>query len=304
MITGSVRHLIRASRKYELPWRYGFNLAPVLSYNSAQHLLSTEAARVVAELNRRGVAITSVESLLGSGSCYPELKQAVDELESELADELSAARANANREPGTIGQKTFNRELLGSNPILDPEIIYARFALQNPILQIANAYFRMYTRLRYYNVWHTFATNGEARESQLWHYDREDRYILKVFVYFSDVDDGAGPFTYAPGTHLKKKLRRQPEFFVEGGVRRSNDRQMSEIVSPQQWVKCTGSKGTIVFADTRGYHKGGMAHEHDRVMYTCMFTSQASQSKELFKRAPAMLLPSDRQLSFALSNLK
>ena len=255
MIGNALRRLVRAGRRFELTWRYGFNLAPVLAYKFASHSLSAEANRVVGELNRSGVAITSVSDLLGSDSCYPELNQAIAALEDELRNELSAARTAAN-ETGKIGSKTFNRELLGSHPVLDPQVIYARFALQNPILQIANAYFGMYTRLRYYNVWHTFATQAEARESQLWHYDREDRQILKLFVYFSDVDDGAGPFTYADGSHPKKKLRRLPASFLEGGVRRSTDQQMAEVVPPEQWIKCTGSKGTIVFADTRGYHKG------------------------------------------------
>ena len=295
-----LRQLVRASRRFDLTWRYGFNLAPVLSYKSAPHPLSDEATRVLGDLNRFGVAITSAENLLDSNSCYLELTQAVDELEFSLADTLAAARVAGNNHE-TIGRKTFNYELLGSHPVLDPDAIYARFALQNPILQIANAYFGMYTRLRYYNVWHTFATQTEARESQLWHYDREDRHILKVFVYLADVDDSAGPFTYATGSHPKRKLPRQPAFLVEGGVRRSNDAQMAEVVPAERWMKCVGTKGTIVFADTRGYHKGGLARKRDRIMYTCMFTSQASQSQRLFELPLRFTLPSNKEMSFALS---
>ena len=77
------------------------------------------------------------------------------------------------------------------------EYPFTRLAVKSPLLQIANAYLGMYTRLRYYNIWHTFATRSKPRESQLWHRDREDLYILKVFIYLRDVDLGAGPFTYA-----------------------------------------------------------------------------------------------------------
>jgi hypothetical protein len=179
--------------------------------------------------------------------------------------------------------------------------VYARFALQDPILHVANAYFGMFTRLRYYNVWHTFATQTEARESQLWHYDREDHFILKVFVYLSDVDDGAGPFTYAAGSHLKRGLSRGPDHFVEGGVRRSTDRQMAEVASADRWIKAIGRRGTIVFADTRGYHKGGLARTHDRLMYLCMFTSQASESEELFVPGGTLEPPKDKAESFAIA---
>src|SRR5439155_21226147 len=152
-----------------------------------------ESARVVADLNRDGVAMTSASALLGWESCFDELSAEVTHLQDSLRDEIAAARSEA--EAVEIGKKTFHLQYLGSTPALDPECIYARFALQPSILRIANAYFGMLTRMRYYNVWHNFPSQAQARESQLWHRDPEDLYILKVFVYLSDVDQGAGPFT-------------------------------------------------------------------------------------------------------------
>jgi hypothetical protein len=299
IISRNLRQIARSSRSLEFTWRYLFNLQSTLTYRKTRHALSSEAARALVDLNRDGVAITNASALVGTHA-FDELKAEVDKLEKDLGDSLATARTAAS-DPEAIGSKTFNVELLGSRPVLDPDSIYARFALQDPILQIANAYFGMYTRLRYYNVWHTFATQSQARESQLWHRDREDHFILKVFVYFSDVDNGGGPFTYAKGSHPKRKLRKQPEYFLEGGVKRSDDRQMAEVVPPNQWVKGTGPKGTIIFADTQGYHKGGLARDRDRIMYTCMFTSPASESKELFELPSAILPPADRERRFALS---
>lgn len=300
MSLGKIKQLIRAGRKYELTWRYGFNLAPTLAYRINRHSTSAEAARIVAELDLNGVAITSVSALFGENSCFRELEATVRELESDLSDTLEETRQAAD-DYQSIGVKTFNVELLGSRPLLDPDNVYARFALQDPILQIANSYFGMYTRLRYYNVWHTFSTQTQPRESQLWHRDREDHFILKVFVYLSDVGDGAGPLTYAKGSHMKGRLRKQPEYFIEGGVKRSNDQQMAEVVPRERWVKAVGPHGTIVFADTHGYHKGGLARERDRIMYTCMFTSPASESKELFEIPPTVVPPPSKDQRFALS---
>jgi hypothetical protein len=271
-----------------------FNLAPTLAYRFGKQRLSGEAGRVLADLNRDGVAITSSSRLFGQNQCYEELSSAVDRLEKvDLADKIAALRAGSN-DKSTIGQKTFIFPLLGEHPLLDPETIYARFGLQKPVLQIANAYFGMYTRFRYYNVWHTFASQSEARESQLWHRDREDYLILKMFVYLSNVDKGAGPFTYAPGSHPKGKLRRAPAHFLEGNVMRSNDEQMAEAIPRERWLPCVGPKGTIVFADTRGYHRGGLARERDRLMYTCMFTSPASQSEEFFRRTVPLARPASK----------
>jgi len=261
--------------------------------------MNDEAARIVDHLNRHGIAISSVDRLFGSDSCFEELKHAVEQLETEWSDRIEQARVAAD--PGEIGQKTFILQFLGDRPDLDPQSIYARFALQPQILEIANSYFGMYTQLRYYNVWHTLRTRGPARESQLWHHDREDHLILKLFIYLSDVDAGAGPFTYAPGTHRKGRHRRASESIDEKGVKRWTDDQMSLVIPPDRWIRATGPTGTIVFADTRGYHKGGLARERDRILYTCLFTSPTSQAPELFQRPKQMLLPAGKAQARALA---
>jgi len=76
---------------------------------------------------------------------------------------------------------------------------------------------------------------------------------------------------------------------------------MAAAVPPAYWRRATGPAGTIIFADTRGYHKGGEAHEHDRIMYTCMFTSPASESREFLKRPDSISTPTTRELAFALA---
>lgn len=295
-----LRKITRAARHQEFTWRYAFNLAPSLAYRFHHRPLSGEAARVIETLNRDGMAVTSAQALLGADSLYDELEAAVGESERELAEELAGQRLNSN-DVSSLGTKTFIRQLLGSNPEFDPRSIYFRFALQQQTLDIVNAYFGMYTRLREYNVWHTFVTSVQARESQLWHRDREDLLILKMFVYMNDIDEGAGPFTYAPGTHLKGAIHKLPESYDENGVRRSTDEQMAKVVPPSKWVKAMGAKGTIIFADTHGYHKGGHATKRDRIMYTSMFTSPASESRELMARPPRPIRFPDQARMVALA---
>ena len=58
---------------------------------------------------------------------------------------------------------------------------------------------------------------------------------------------------------------------------------MDQVIPKKDWIIGTGAKGTIIFADTRGFHKGGDARKGDRLMYTCMYTSPASDSKRLLK---------------------
>ena len=297
----ALHRVARAGRNWEPTWRYLFNFSPTVKYRVAGQAPSGEAANVLNTLNRHGVAVTSVEKLLGSLSLFDELRGAVDTRERDMAPAIERARAAAAAPQTGEIKKEFIYPLLGERPTLDVSDIHLRFALETPLLAIANGYFGMYTRLRYYNVWHTFTTQGEAHSSQLWHADRDDlHYVLKVFVNMSDVDAGAGPFTYAPGTHAKGSRRRAPAYiFKEGNTTRSTDAQMAQVVPPEEWVTSMGRAGTIILADTRGYHKGGLARERDRIMYTCMFTSSTALL-ELFDRPSHLTLPANPAQAFAV----
>ena len=283
-MNGTLRSIVKPLRNNDLVWRYGFNILPSLGYTfGGESGLSHTERSVLKNLNRDGVAITDVDALFNDTSEFDRLESQVGDLIQSRKEEMNQLRARANS-VASVGEKTFNTELLESVLTVDPMDHFCRFALNSSFLNVANAYLRMYAKLRYYNVWYTFASSGEARESQLWHFDREDNYILKVFVYLRDVYDGAGPFTYAPQTHRKGAFwNRLPEAHFENNVRRSTDEQMHAVVPREKWIRATGKKGTIIFADTRGYHKGGEARSDDRLMFTCMFTSPTSDSKELLK---------------------
>lgn len=276
-------NLVRTIRRTAIYWRLWSNLLPTLRFfMDRKRYLSDEARRVVGELDLNGIAVTSADKLLDDDLVL-ELGQAAAKLLAQRAEDILKMKEMADID-FSIGQKTFNLELLGSEIEFDPESVFARVALSEPFLHIANAYLRMTAKLRYYNVWITAASSGRARESQLWHFDREDNYILKAFFYLDDVDEGTGPFTYALATHRCGAHRSiKPEYDLEGGVRRTTDKQMAAVYPRERWRIGTGKKWTIVFADTRGYHKGGEARTKERLMFTCMFTSPASESKELLK---------------------
>jgi phytanoyl-CoA dioxygenase PhyH len=277
----SPRSLLRPLKKTHLFWRYVSNLSSTFHHRIGSKVnVSPIEENVLQRLNADGIAFTSVEDLFGNDPDFAALEQAVNGLIERRKDEIASLKDRAAE--SEIGSKTFNLEVLGSEVAFDQNSIFARVALNKRLLNIADSYFQLCTQLRYYNVWKTFASSGSARESQLWHFDREDNYILKVFLYLDDVDEGAGPFTYAPGTHAKGRYRKiRPEHFLEGGVRRTTDDQMRAVYPEDRWIKAIGKKGTIIFADTRGFHKGGEARTKDRLMYTCMYTSPASQSKNL-----------------------
>ncbi len=282
-LTKELRSKLRSIKQTNLYWRYGANLAPTVHHLvQTNKALSDVTSRIVDDLNSNGIAVSRVEDLL-SGDMITSLESETRNLLSAKATDIDDLRANVDND-STIGKKTFNLELLESEPEFDTQCVFANLGLSRSMLAIANNYLRMTAQLRYFNVWYTSASTGLSRESQLWHFDREDNYILKAFLYLDDVDEGTGPFTYAPGTHRNGKHRAlKPEFIMEGNVKRTTDDQMAKVYPREKWRVGTGKKGTIIFADTRGYHKGGEARTRDRLMFTCMYTSPASQSKDLIR---------------------
>jgi hypothetical protein len=293
-----VKHKLK--REVGLTWRL-FNLGPTLTYRRSGERPAGEAARVLAALQRDGVATTSVAALLGSDDLLVEMQAAAAVLEQEKAPELAAARAAAAAR-GDVGQKTYLVELLGAIATADPCSPWARLALHPGVRGVANGYFRMRTQVRDYNVWRNIRTDSPLRESQLWHRDwREDHYVLKAFVYLEDVDEGRGPFTYVPGTHVRGSRRVEPVTAIEGTHRRASDDQMEAAVPRSEWLTATGPAGTLLFADTTGWHKGGSARTGDRLLYTCLFGSQAGDKRRRLRPNPALSLAEhDPDTIFAL----
>jgi hypothetical protein len=291
----------RACARSEFTWRYVANLKPWLGYRTSRNPLANRHEYLLNELEEKGIVITSVNELMSNTLLFEELEASVLEKEALLADEIRNSREEMSK---AQRNKSYVFSLLGSKPVLDPNDIFVRFALQPDLVQLVNSYFGMLTRFRYFNVWHNLPTGQQPRESQLWHRDPEDRYVLKMFVYLTDVDEGSGALSYVPRTHARGSLKTEPASTIvkEGNtfVRRTDDAQMSAMIPREKWITATGKKGVVVLVDTRGYHKGGWARERERIVYTCMFSSQASVYSDVFTRDLQITPSSDKAIAFAV----
>lgn len=170
--------------------------------------------------------------------------------------------------------KKFLKQWLGRFPRYEPSSPWAEIA--RLLAPLATAYLESPAVLRFYNLWETIPIPGGPQRSQLWHTDPEDRVIAKAFLYLSDVTERAGPLVYATGTHAYGRYadKKAETFREEGsGWLRSTDFQMSKLVPPEQWRTATGPIGTLVLADTAGYHKGGYCVDTTRLLATWEFTT-------------------------------
>src|SRR5918994_402624 len=210
-------------------------------------------------LRRDGVAITDADTVFGD--------RALDEAAAARADELyRAPREDAEADSGS--KATFLTKLAtGSYEFDDP---FVRLALHPDALAVANGYLRLHSFLRALDVWLTKPTEGPAIQTQLWHRDGDDVMNVKMFVYFTEVRPAAGPLRYAPGTHPLGSHRKLPE---QDEQARSTDEQMAQVVPERDWVLCEGRPGTVVFADTCGYHKQQKPESDERMLLVAHYVS-------------------------------
>ena len=231
-----------------------------------------ECARVVNELRENGIAVTDVEKL---GLNDELIKQLMNEC-SLLAESPHARAIGEDRHDNISGvKKSFFFRLLGHDTIhVNQPDIFSRMALDPNLLSIANEYLRCYSRLTRYNVWLNLPSLEDPKSSQLWHRDYGDGVMLKMFLMVSPVNKENGAFSYIPGTQLGGRRRNldPPVIYELGNRQRTLDEQMREVVPESEWVTPAGGPGTVIFADTSGFHKGGFVQSGRRLLFKAYYT--------------------------------
>ncbi len=149
--------------------------------------------------------------------------------------------------------------------------------LSRRLLDIANQYLQLWSKLEYLDLWYSLPVgeSAERKASQIWHRDFDDSHLLKVFLYLSDVDVRSGPFEYVPGS--------QPGGRYGGvhpwqpmGVGRISDKELAKHVQTDAVRTFTAPKGTLIFCNTSGLHRGGFAEANPRVLAAVTYCSPAS----------------------------
>jgi hypothetical protein len=214
---------------------------------------------LVETLAKNGYAVCSFEELFHDAGLFDEA--------AERAGRLYDARVQP--QPAAEGCKeTFLQKLAAGT--FDADHPFVRIALHSAALNVANGYLRMRSTLRALELWWTRPTGGEAVQTQLWHKDADDVMNLKMFVYFTDVTRGAGPLTYAPRTH---PLGPRRSSVAHDADHRSTDQQLARLVPEREWAILEGKPGTVVFADTCGYHKQLKPRADERVKLVAQYVS-------------------------------
>jgi len=260
---------------YELHDRLLGNRAARRRYAQERPALDPLQQGIVSKLREDGYATLPFAELIGEPDAWSNLEREaarfVAATEAELAREREGGAGALRRRPG----KEFLVRKYAYDVQLGLDDPWLRLGLSKRLLDIANTYLGMWTKLEYVDVWYTPPVDEEdRRSSQRWHRDFNDRHLLKAFLYLSDVDDETGPFEYVPRTAPGNELDHLWPWRPLGDNYPPEDELVAKIAD--RAVSFTAPRGTLIFCNTSGFHRGGFAKSKPRVLATITYSSPAS----------------------------
>jgi hypothetical protein len=150
-----------------------------------------------------------------------------------------------------------------------PENPVFRFAWSAPVLDVAHDYFGGRFILDSIQVLYSWPTEGEPRESQLWHKDYGDTRTLHCVAYLNDVqtlDDG--PFVYVDKADTRR-IGRSPV------IRRIDDTRFAAELGDGRLRQFYGRAGESVFVDPSAcYHYGSRCRNGRLAIFVTFFTDR------------------------------
>jgi hypothetical protein len=235
-------------------------------------LLDDAQQGILDDLRRDGYALRTFTDLLSEEQLRGVEEQArrfTEETEAGLSGDGSALRVHAGKE-FVVRLHSYGTEIAPDDP-------WFRVCASRRMLDLANSYLGLWSKLEYVDVWYSVPQPEEAKRisSQRWHRDFNDKHLLKAFLYLVDVDEGTGPFQYisgtAPGGPYADAFPWTPlgeNYPPEGEL---------ETKVPAAAIKVfTAPKATLLFCNTSGFHRGGFAQSKPRVLATATYSSPAS----------------------------
>ncbi|RJF76797.1 hypothetical protein D3877_28345 [Azospirillum cavernae] len=106
--------------------------------------------------------------------------------------------------------------------------------------------------------------------AQLYHWDADAVKWLKIFLYLTDVDETSGPHVYIKGTH---RPYAKPKDLLNRFYARISDEDIERYYDEDQIITVCGPQGSIIFGDTRCYHKGLKPTKNRRLLLQFNFFS-------------------------------
>ena len=264
------RRGIRAT--YELHDRVLSNRKSRRTFAQDRHALDSVQERIVAEVDERGFAVVTFGDLFPDAH-WREIEAQRDRFVAETEADLAAGGENVRVREG----KEFVVRLHSYGVELGLDDPWFRACASRRMLDVANAYLRMWSKLEYIDVWYSVPQAAEAKRvsSQRWHRDYNDKHLLKAFLYLVDVDENMGPFQYVPGSQPGGPYA-DAWAWRPLGENYPTEEELEERIPASAIHAFTGPRATLIFCNTAGFHRGGFSITKPRVLATVTYSSPAS----------------------------
>ncbi|MDH4102785.1 MAG: phytanoyl-CoA dioxygenase family protein [Thermoleophilia bacterium] len=229
--------------------------------------------RILQELETEGYSVLAFTELFPDVGLREDIEEQsgrfVAETKAGLAGDRGGLRVRAGKE-FVVRLHSYGVELSLEDP-------WFRACTSRRMLDIANTYLDLWSKLEYTDMWYSVPQAEEAERvaSQRWHRDFNDRRLVKAFLYLADVDESMGPFEYVPGSAGKGPYASVWPWKPLGDNYPSQE-EFAERVPEASIKTFTAPKGTLIFCDTAGFHRGGLSTTHPRVLATVTYSSPAS----------------------------
>ncbi|URR34927.1 phytanoyl-CoA dioxygenase family protein [Thermosynechococcus sp. HN-54] len=137
----------------------------------------------------------------------------------------------------------------------------------NDLLNLAYLYLEAPPVLDLVTMWWSVPSDNSclSEEAQLFHFDYDRFKFLKFFFYLTDFSPVNGPHCYVKGSHIHKPR----ELFRD---ERFTDDLIRKYYSEDKIVEICGAQGTIIVADTIGFHKGKPLEKGSRLLLQIQFS--------------------------------
>jgi hypothetical protein len=257
---------------YELHERLLGNRSARKHYASHEPQLDEVQRGIVEALDRDGYATLPLTDLLDEGAW-----QAVEAQGAAFVSETERTIAEGGTGKVRAGKEFVVRAWSFEGVTLGADDAWFAACTSRRLLDVANAYLRLWAKLSYVDLWYTAQqpATDERVASQNWHVDFDDKHLLKAFVYLSDVGPDHGPFEYVPGSQPGGR-HDDVRPWVPMGYGRVEDADVARSVPAEEIATFSGPKGTLILCNTSGLHRGGFATAGPRVLATATYCSPAS----------------------------
>lgn len=167
------------------------------------------------------------------------------------------------------------------------------FALSDAVLQIVSDYYGMVPQLWSFGIWVT-DPQSHVYSSQLFHLDKPECSLLKLFINLDQTHADTGPLTFLPANvsdRVRRGTRYEANYFrcYTGADGRLTDEQVFKYASRSDCVVLSGGPGSGGFADTSHcLHFGSRTQGGQRKMVAIAYqlAHKSGRHNDLFDLVP------------------